>query len=73
MSFKKQEGYKEKEGSPLNFPHLCSDWRKGVGALKYSEDDGKGFYFEVPLGRGGSGNSRPEPRRRSAAVGFSVV
>lgn len=41
--------------------------------MKYSKDDEKGFYFWAPLGRGGSRSSWLEPRRRSAAVGFSVI
>jgi len=57
----------------LNFSQLCSDRAVGAGALKYSKDDEKGFYFWALLGRGGSGSSWLEPRRRSAAVGFSVA
>lgn len=70
---KATEGYREKQCSSLNFSQLCSDRAVGAGALKYSKHDEKGFYFWAPLGRGGSGSSWLEPRRRSAAVGFSVV
>lgn len=44
-----------------------------AGALKYSKEDGKGSYFWAPLGRGGSGSSWLELRRRTGAIGFSVV